>query len=193
MNSNSKFISLVTAEMGSKYPEPSGGIAWVEEAFGPSAGLLCGYFQWVSGATDNAIYPSLFLEYTAAYLTEETSVNVFSNEGWRFLFCVGMTFILAAINYTGLEIVGNLSIVISVISMSPFILLVFVGMPHIEPSRWFVLPQEVPVSDIDDAAGKSFLPDPVWLGVLWRPFLNNLFWNLNSFNVGATFAGEVRK
>jgi amino acid transporter len=28
-------------------------------------------------------------------------------------------------------------------------------------------------------------------GVLWRPFINNLFWNLSSFDVGASFAGEV--
>ena len=29
-------------------------------------------------------------------------------------------------------------------------------------------------------------------GVFWRGFLNNLFWNLNSFDSAASFAGEVR-
>jgi amino acid transporter len=28
-------------------------------------------------------------------------------------------------------------------------------------------------------------------GVFWRPFINNLYWNMNSFDVGASFAGEL--
>lgn len=182
---------LVTAELGSAYPEPSGAIAWVEEAFGPQAGLLCGYFHWVSGATDNAIYPSLFLEYVASFVSTETNFDILQNESMRFFFCVCMTTLLAIINYTGLEIVGNLSIVIAVLSMSPFLLLCLVGFPQLDTSRWMVRPQ--PITHLaEDDIGASWLPDPVWLGVLWRPFLNNLFWNVNSFDVGASFAGEVR-
>jgi Amino acid permease len=56
--------ALVTAELGSAFPEPSGAIAWVEEAFGAKTGLLCGYFHWISGATDSTLrllYFFLFL------------------------------------------------------------------------------------------------------------------------------------
>ena len=45
--------AAVTAELGSAYPEASGGVAWVEEAFGQKAGLMAGYLGWVAGATDN--------------------------------------------------------------------------------------------------------------------------------------------
>jgi hypothetical protein len=44
--------AMMTAELGSAYPEAAGGVAWVEEAFGPFAGWMCGYLGWVSGATD---------------------------------------------------------------------------------------------------------------------------------------------
>jgi hypothetical protein len=54
--------SLVTAELGSAYPEASGGVAWVEEAFGSAAGWMAGYLGWIAGATD-----SKFLEF-AMYL-----------------------------------------------------------------------------------------------------------------------------
>jgi hypothetical protein len=47
--------SLMTAELGSAYPEASGGVAWVEEAFGSSAGWMAGYLGWVSGATDSKL------------------------------------------------------------------------------------------------------------------------------------------
>ena len=58
--------ALVTAELGSAFQDPSAGVAWVEEAFGESMGSMCGYLGWVSGATDNAIYPTLFLEYVTS-------------------------------------------------------------------------------------------------------------------------------
>lgn len=186
----------VTAELGSAYPEPSGSVAWIEEAFGPKAGLICGYFHWVSGATDNAIYPSLFLEYLSQYLTTGNGTTFFSSGPARFFITMLISSALALINYSGLEIVGNLSIVVCVISMSPFLLLCIIGAPQVDPNRWFVLPSNITeaFSD-DDEIGlnvDTIIPPITAGGIMWRPFINGLFWNLNSFDVGASFAGEVQ-
>jgi amino acid transporter len=175
--------ALVTAELGSAYPEPSGAIAWVEEAFGPRAGLLSGYFHWVSGATDNAIYPSLFLEYISEYIGVRDNLL-------RFVFSGAISIVLAYVNFKGLEVVGNLSMVICVISLSPFVLLCIWGIPKLDTSRWLVMPEQGIILDDDEPSG--FLPQLTWLGVMWKPFVNNLWWNLNSFDVGASFAGEVK-
>ncbi len=43
--------AFMTAELGTAFPEASGGVVWVEEAFGPLAGWLAGYLSWVAGAT----------------------------------------------------------------------------------------------------------------------------------------------
>jgi amino acid transporter len=191
--------ALVTAELGSAFPEPSGAVAWIEEAFGPRAGLLCGYFHWVSGATDNAIYPSLFLEYVSSFLrgvtssTEafhETSESTVLEDPYiRFIFSCLITAILAFTTFTGLEIVGKVSIVVAIISMSPFLLLIIFGLTKVDPSRWFLLPSLGGHNTDDDAI--TFFPAVTFAGIMWRPFVNNLFWNLNSFDVGASFAGEV--
>lgn len=45
--------ALITAELGSTYPEASGGVAWVEEAFGSAAAWQAGYLGWMAGATDS--------------------------------------------------------------------------------------------------------------------------------------------
>jgi hypothetical protein len=45
--------SIVTAELASTFPEAAGGVAWVEEAFGSTAGWMTGYLGWISGATDS--------------------------------------------------------------------------------------------------------------------------------------------
>jgi hypothetical protein len=47
--------ALMTAELGAAYPEASGGVAWVEEAFGSPAGWMAGYLGWVAGATDSKL------------------------------------------------------------------------------------------------------------------------------------------
>jgi len=184
--------ALITAELGSTFPDSSGGVAWVEEAFGARAGFFSGYFSWVSGATDNAIYPVLFLEYLLQHISGNDDAFEGMNRLIRFFILSSTAVILAYLNYLGLEIVGKMSIVICIISMSPFIIMVLIGIPKVDPSRWFELPEE------GASSGKAGWEDSGWLplanvwGVLWRPLLNNLFWNLNSFDSGANFSGDTR-
>ena len=210
--------ALITAELGSIFcHDSSGGVAWVDEAFGEKWGLVCGYLSWISGATDNAIYPTLFLHYVFSVLQRDNQSqqqNGYHDENYadfswyednnymRFGFVSTLSILLALLNYRGLEIVGNASIAVCVIAMSPFVIMTFMGIPQIDPSRWFQLPDpnilnhNCSTSNVDDDYYES-LPLS-WLdkifpkGVLWTPFLNNLFWNLNSFDSASSFAGEVQ-
>jgi amino acid transporter len=71
--------------------------------------------------------------------------------------------------------------------------MIVVGIFQIEPSRWLELPQDDPATfgnTTDDTAG-GFFPHASLGGVMLRPFLNNLFWNLNSFDCSASFAPEI--
>jgi amino acid transporter len=49
--------AMVTAELATAFPENSGFVAWVTAAYGPWWGWMEGWFKWLSGVTDNAIYP----------------------------------------------------------------------------------------------------------------------------------------
>lgn len=183
--------ALMTAEMGTAYPEASGGVAWVEEAFGPSWGWMSGYLGWIAGATDNAIYPVLFLDYLlSAMHKSEDSVNPFL----RFFFLSLASILLGYINWKGLPLVGKMSTWICLIAMSPFLIMMIIGAPKVNTDRWFDTSsgdiQEAEAATDDDVSG-GFFPDANFLGVLWRPFLNNLFWNLNSFDAAGSFAGEI--
>jgi amino acid transporter len=114
----------------------------------------------------------------------------------RFCSIVAITVCLALLNYTGLEIVGNASLVICVIAMSPFVIMTIIGVPKVVPSRWLQLPETVEegsydLFDDDFQTGPGPLPLFSLGGILWRPFLNNMFWNLNSFDAAASFAGET--
>lgn len=189
--------ALVTAELGSAFPEASGGVAWVEEAFGPRAGFVAGYFTWFAGATDNAIYPVLCLDYFLQVVGGEDDESSGKDGGLmdpltRFALLSSTSVVLAVINYMGLEIVGNMSTVICFISLSPFLILSVAGIRKVDPQRWFQTTTGEEIEMDDDGLGNDgWLPVANLGGVLWRPFLNNLFWNLNSFDSAANFAGEV--
>ena len=143
-------------------------------------------------STDNAIYPTLFMGYVA------------SIAGWdkdefgglaRFGSVAAITICLAMLNYKGLEFVGNASLVICVIAMSPFLIMTILGAPRVVPSRWFQMPEVAAESyelfDDDFQSSPGPLPLLGLGGVLWRPFLNNLFWNINGFDKAGSFAGET--
>lgn len=184
--------ALMTAELSSAFPEAAGGVAWVEEAFGEFPAWMAGFLGWISGTTDNAIYPVLFLEYfyqvTRAADQEEGNTN--SVERFAFLSLVSLA--LGFINWLGLPVVGNLSVVLGIIAMSPFLILVVVGSFHLQPVRWMVWPSDSTAESTDDDTSGGFFPNAAGFGgVYWRPFLNNLFWNLNSFDSASSFAADV--
>jgi amino acid transporter len=106
-------------------------------------------------------------------------VNADDLPNWiQYAACTVFAVILSYINYRGLSLVGNLTTVICFISMSPFIVALLLGLFKIQPRLWFRMP--------DNTDGSSTLG-----AILWRPFLNSLFWNLNSFDSAASFSAEV--
>ena len=152
----------------------------------------------------DGIYPVLFLDYILQIWSSQAG-NI--SPTIRFLLLASTSTFLAYINYLGLKVVANMSIVICILSMSPFIIMTLIGIFQIDPQRWLVMPEIVPVGpswddevqgDNNNNPGSSTFwggggwTDMAYTGILWRPFLNSLFWNLNSFDSAASFAGDVK-
>ena len=179
--------ALMTAELGAAFPEASGEVAWVEKAFGVKAAWMSGYLTWVAGVTDNAIYPVLFMQ----YLLQVVSLDLDAiNPLVRFALIASLAILLGYINWSGLPVVGELSVSICVLSMSPFVLFCIFSVTKIDTRNWLRMPSsDVTFDDDDDGAGWL----PAFSSFIWlRPFLNNMYWNLNSFDSAASFAGEVQ-
>lgn len=185
--------ALMTAELGSTFPEAAGGVAWVEEAFGSVAGWQAGYLGWVAGATDNAIYPVLFLDYVMQLGFSAAMHEI--NRYLRFFLLSVTSVLLGYLNWRGLHIVGNMSIIIGVLSMAPFVAMVVIGLFKLDTSRWLEIPQEAVDTETSETGSQE--PQSLWSAllsstILWRPLFNCLFWNLNSYDATASYSAEVR-
>ncbi|CAL5003882.1 unnamed protein product [Urochloa decumbens] len=156
--------ALITAEMGTMFPENGGYVVWVSSALGPFWGFQQGWAKWLSGVIDNALYPVLFLDYV------KSSVPALGGGLPRTLAVLILTVALTYMNYRGLTIVGWVAVFLGVFSLLPFLVMGLIAIPRVEPSRWF----EMDLGSVN-----------------WGLYLNTLFWNLNYWDSISTLAGEV--
>ncbi|KAK9145654.1 hypothetical protein Sjap_005557 [Stephania japonica] len=156
--------ALITAEMGTMFPENGGYVVWVSSALGPYWGFQQGWMKWLSGVIDNALYPVLFLDYL------KSGIPALGGGFPRIIAVLILTVALTYMNYRGLTIVGWVAVFLGVFSILPFVVMGLVAVPKLDPSRWFVV-------NFDN--------------INWGLYLNTLFWNLNYWDSISTLAGEV--
>mmetsp|Transcript_8801 Transcript_8801/g.19377 ORF Transcript_8801/g.19377 Transcript_8801/m.19377 type:complete len:448 (-) Transcript_8801:1151-2494(-) len=174
--------ALITAELSSAYPEASGCVAWVGEAFGEKIGLADGYLSWILGVVDNAIYVVILLE----YLLVAAGVEHFPSY-YRATYLIIVNAVLSYINYRGLEVVGKIALVVAIMSLSPFLLMFLIGIFKINTERLLKSADGMTCLASDGCSTNSG-----WLdNVKWAPLLNVVFWNVNYFDTVSPFSGNV--
>ncbi|XP_042509484.1 probable polyamine transporter At1g31830 [Macadamia integrifolia] len=156
--------ALITAEMGTMFPENGGYVVWVSSALGPYWGFQQGWMKWLSGVIDNALYPVLFLDYL------KSAIPALGGGLPRIVAVLILTVALTYMNYRGMTIVGWVALLLGVFSILPFVVIGLLAIPKLKPSRWLV----VNLHKVD-----------------WGLYLNTLFWNLNYWDSISTLAGEV--
>ena len=156
--------ALMTAELSAAMPEDGGYVVWVKRAFGRFWGFQEGWLSWLSSFADNALYPVIFLDYLA-YLRADMT--------WMERWLIGFVFISAItwLNIRGTRLVGIVSIIFTFFVLAPFVVMIFIGVPQIEPTAWIA------------GTGK----------VEWGLLLSTVLWNNNGWDNAGCCAGEVEK
>ncbi|KAM3575234.1 hypothetical protein VYU27_002820 [Nannochloropsis oceanica] len=169
--------ALITAELAPAFPESAGSVAWVEAAFGPFWGWMKGFLSWLSGVTDNALYPVLICDYLVSFFEKEAEVIGVAHGIHRVLLLLGLTLVLTYLNWRGLDVVGNAAILLMGLCMLPFVVMCVAGIIQYQSLDFTRLGQ---------------LPEGGWGAVQWSSILNILFWQLNYWDSVSTFAGDVK-
>nr|GEU30021.1 probable polyamine transporter At1g31830 isoform X1 [Tanacetum cinerariifolium] len=87
--------ALITAEMGTMFPEDGGYVIWVSSALGPYWGFQQGWMKWLSRVIDNALYPVLFLDYL------KSGFPILADGYPRIVAIVALTVALTYMNFRG--------------------------------------------------------------------------------------------
>ena len=162
--------AMITSELSSLFPGNSGFTSWITASFNsPFLGYVEGFCSFVSTATNSSVYPHLFHSYLKVHIP-------ILDEHWMGTMCMSI-FILAMayINYRGLDIVSSLGQLLLFFIMTPFLITVVFGMPHVNVNNWFIGMNNPPTF------GSSNL----------LALFNVVFWNLNNWDSVSTIAGEV--
>uniref|UniRef100_A0A2P2MYI6 Uncharacterized protein n=1 Tax=Rhizophora mucronata TaxID=61149 RepID=A0A2P2MYI6_RHIMU len=160
--------ALVTAELTTAFPGDGGFVIWAQQAFGPFWGSLLGSWKFLTGVLNLASYPVLWMDYL------KLVIPLLSSGLPRYIAIFVSTIVLSFLNYTGLAIVGYAAVILGIVALAPFVVLILVSIPKIDPSRWISLGEKGVSKD-------------------WALFLNTLFWNLNFWDGVSTVADEVEQ
>ena len=118
-------IALVCAELGAAIPEEGGYYAWSKRALGPFGAFCQGWWAWLYTFIDIGLYPTMFCDYLAYFAPEFGE----DGSGWlRKGLMVGMIWSFALLNLFGSRTVGGFAKMSFVLVMSPFVILVLVGL-----------------------------------------------------------------
>jgi amino acid transporter len=169
-------VALVCAEMGTAIPEEGGYYAWSKRALGPFGAFCQGWWAWLYTFIDIGIYPTLFCDYLAYFAPE------FGEDGSYWLrkgLMIGMIWSFVLLNLFGSRTIGQFAKLFFVLVMSPFVILVMMGL-------YRGLADGFPLNPVQPwlAPGKS-------LGPALAAAIPVVLWNYMGWDSVSTISGEM--
>jgi amino acid transporter len=103
--------------------EEGGYYKWSRRGLGEFWGFQCGWWPWLCGLVDAAVYITLVQGYLQGWFPQITSLE-------RWLLSVGLIALFAYVNIRGLNIVAVSSIVFTIVILAPFVAMTVLGLAH---------------------------------------------------------------
>lgn len=155
-------------ELNSMMPVTGGYYKWVKYALGTRWGFYEGWWTWLYTFVDLAIYPVLFVQYAAFFYPELT---LHKTE-----ICLIIIWASAGLNILGIVPVGKVTLFLSAVVLTPFIILFVLAFYH--------------------HTGSIALPAPSLKGIGISSLgmaLYTVMWNCLGWDNTTTYAEEVEK
>jgi amino acid transporter len=121
-------LGLAAGEMGSRFPVEGGYYRWIRHLFGDFWGFQAGWWAWLGGLFDGALYASLVGAYAMPF------VVAFLPESWGPAARQGVSLLVIVVctwaNLRGIQLVGWSSLVFTLFILSPFLVMFSLGALH---------------------------------------------------------------
>eukprot|EP00484_Ammonia_sp_Unknown_P008550 CAMPEP_0197073864 /NCGR_PEP_ID=MMETSP1384-20130603/210822_1 /TAXON_ID=29189 /ORGANISM="Ammonia sp." /LENGTH=559 /DNA_ID=CAMNT_0042512705 /DNA_START=31 /DNA_END=1708 /DNA_ORIENTATION=- len=161
--------ALMCSELGSMMPSYHGYIIWVYRAFGDVkyVGNFIGFFNSIAEifamGTDIPIYPVIMSYYFEQLI--KTHFTSFSFTFWTaYTFKVCMILLGAIFNIFNIKIIGNSTIIFSVIIVLPFLIGFVYSVQNTDVSTWLSVK---PYNDSNEMQWGVFISSLLWLNNGW--------------------------
>jgi amino acid transporter len=123
---------LMVREMGSMMPVEGGYYHWIKQAFGPFAGYMAGWMNWVVSWVDVSIYPVLAAYYLGFFfpaLRNGTTINGVEIPAWVLQWGVALVLIwgISYLNLRGARLAGLTTNWLGIIMMLPILVMAVLG------------------------------------------------------------------
>jgi amino acid transporter len=119
-------ISFMVGELATAIPEGGGYYAWTRRAFGPAWGFIDAWLSLCASFFDMALYPLLFVFYLRTAFPAAGPA--------KYVIGVALIAVCTIWNLRGARSVGNLSLVLGVVLLVPFVVLTAVGFGTTAPA-----------------------------------------------------------
>ena len=130
-------IFLCFAEAGSRVHESGGAYAYVETAFGPFAGFIAANLMWFGfAACSDAALADVLVSALA------TAAPILAQPVPRAVALIALFSFMAGVNIMGVKTGARLVVILTVLKLLPLLLLLVVGIPHIDLSN--LIPSTMP-------------------------------------------------
>lgn len=156
-------------ELNSMMPVTGGYYKWVKYALGTRWGFYEGWWTWLYTFVDLAIYPVLFVTYAGFFYPDLLHHKI--------QLCLIFIWVSAGLNILGIVPVGKVSLFLSAIVLTPFIILIVMVFYH-------------------HSGGSIALPAPSVKGLTFPSLgmaLYTIMWNCLGWDNTTTYAEEVEK
>ncbi len=178
---------LMVREMTSMMPVEGGYYHWVKQAFGPFAGFMAGWMNWVVAWVDVSIYPVLAAYYLGFFipaLREGAVIGGLEIPVWMVQWLVALVLIwsISALNVRGARLAGLTANWLGVVMIIPMVILSGVGIYN-----WIAS---------GTTAALPLLPnaEPVSANSLFAAFSTGLFvvmWNFMGWELPTAAGDEI--
>ncbi|MBS1662470.1 MAG: APC family permease [Bacteroidetes bacterium] len=158
---------LTVLELNSLMPVEGGYYQWVKRALGIRWAFYEGWWTWLYTFCDLAIYPVLFVTYAAFFFP--------AIDHYKIPVCLAIIWSSAFLNILGILPVGRVSVALSAMVMTPFLLTIGLLFAHHTPVS-------IPTPSLHD-------PHFSTLSLA----LYTVMWNFIGWDNATTYAGEVNR
>ncbi|KAK8871305.1 hypothetical protein M9Y10_007025 [Tritrichomonas musculus] len=160
-------LALISSEQASRLPTCGGCAEW-GLILGRFMGVLNTYVRFLCSLFDNPIYPGMVADYLTNFIPAVDSL------GYRFLICIVSNAIVLAINISGLETVGSVSFILTIVIILPFLLFFIFGASEMTTEKVFAdKPKEYGSVD-------------------WSLLLSTLIWQYSGFDTVSALSEETK-